>query len=427
VVKMNGIVAIHVCLGVLSLFLSLANSSKTPPDLILLQVLYRHGDRSPTANYPTDPHKESAWPQGFGQLTTEGMKQHYALGQYFRRRYIQGRPYRFLSEAYDRHQVRVQSTDFDRTLMSAYCNLAGLFPPENSQVWNDKLLWQPIPVHTEPLEMDYVLSMDAACAKYTEALDDVYDSDWVKKEEQRNEQFYKFIDNVTGSQDFSIRNLWDVADTLYCEKVHNMSLPSWVNRTWSGRTTYSKLRALESLSFTLEFNQPVLSRLRGGPLLGEIVKNIKDKRDGRLTAQQKVFIYSAHDSTVAALLSAMKVFNNIAPPYTATVLVELFNRSDTGQLSVLVSYKNGSDDDDVHQLTLPGCNVSCPLDAFIELTRANIPTDWHAECRATFLNIYTVSAAAGGLLIIVITIIVIALLLQRRHRRLYKYRRLQIS
>ena len=35
----------------------------------------------------------------------EGMKQHYALGQYFRRRYIEGQPHRLVSAAYDRHQV----------------------------------------------------------------------------------------------------------------------------------------------------------------------------------------------------------------------------------------------------------------------------------------------------------------------------------
>jgi len=40
--------------------------------------------------------------------------------------------------------------------MSAYCNLAGLFPAHGSEVWNENLLWQPIPVHTVPVESDYV-------------------------------------------------------------------------------------------------------------------------------------------------------------------------------------------------------------------------------------------------------------------------------
>jgi len=33
------------------------------------------------------------------------MKQHYALGQYLRHRYIEGQPYKLLSETYDRHEV----------------------------------------------------------------------------------------------------------------------------------------------------------------------------------------------------------------------------------------------------------------------------------------------------------------------------------
>lgn len=53
-------------------------------------------------------------------------------------------------------QVYVRSTDFDRTLMSAEANLAGLFPPNGMQRFNPNISWQPIPVHTVPIAEDRV-------------------------------------------------------------------------------------------------------------------------------------------------------------------------------------------------------------------------------------------------------------------------------
>lgn len=53
-------------------------------------------------------------------------------------------------------QVYVRSTDFDRTLMSAEANLAGLFPPSGMQRFNPNISWQPIPVHTVPITEDRV-------------------------------------------------------------------------------------------------------------------------------------------------------------------------------------------------------------------------------------------------------------------------------
>ena len=50
-----------------------------------VQVLWRHGDRSPVTIYPNDPNA-NFWPQGEGMLTQKGMQQHYALGQYLRTR-----------------------------------------------------------------------------------------------------------------------------------------------------------------------------------------------------------------------------------------------------------------------------------------------------------------------------------------------------
>ena len=47
-------------------------------------------------------------------------------------------------------QIVVEASNVDRCLMSAYCNLAGLYPPSGTQVWNQNITWQPIPVHTRP-------------------------------------------------------------------------------------------------------------------------------------------------------------------------------------------------------------------------------------------------------------------------------------
>jgi len=63
---------------------------------------------------------------------------------------------------------------------------------------------------------------------------------------------------------------------------------------------------------------------------------------------------------VVALLSAMKVFNDLSPPYASTVFVELYNSS-AGNLTVEIWYKNTSaaavtsaNTTDLFQLTIPG-------------------------------------------------------------------------
>ncbi len=53
----------------------------------------------------------------------------------------------------------MRSTDYDRTLMSAYSNLAGLFPAEPGHGWGE--VWgnatrRPVPVHTVEVSQDKV-------------------------------------------------------------------------------------------------------------------------------------------------------------------------------------------------------------------------------------------------------------------------------
>lgn len=85
----------------------------------------------------------------------------YKLGQYLRRRYD-----KLLGEKYSPKKIYVQSSDRDRTLASAQTCLAGLFPPTADEIWNSKIFWQPIPVHTMPRKSDYLIAIETNCPKY---------------------------------------------------------------------------------------------------------------------------------------------------------------------------------------------------------------------------------------------------------------------
>ena len=61
-----------------------------------------------------------------------------------------------------------------------------------------------------------------------------------------------------------------------------------------------------------------------GPLVKELVEHFHDYAQSKLTPpNRKLFMYSAHDVTVATFLSALNIFNGIQPPYASMVLVEL--------------------------------------------------------------------------------------------------------
>lgn len=59
---------------------------------------------------------------------------------------------------YSSEDIYIRSTSVDRALMSAAVNLAGLYAPTADQKWNNKLgtLWQPIPIHSIPRDLDKV-------------------------------------------------------------------------------------------------------------------------------------------------------------------------------------------------------------------------------------------------------------------------------
>ncbi|XP_067648972.1 prostatic acid phosphatase-like [Haliotis asinina] len=332
-----------------------------------VQVLFRHGDRSPEHTYPNDPYQKDTWPQGWGELTQEGMRQEYELGRYLRQRYVDSG---FIHGNYTADEIHVLATYKDRAIMSAYSMLSGLFPPAGDQIWNPAIPWQPIPVHTLPKKDDFILEMD--CPTYDALKNNLWKTNYVKNLENQNQDLIDLLGKHSGYPP-TFESLVDMFDPIYVESDNNMTFPLWLRQN----DVYKRFRALKNMVADLKFHTKAMARIRGGPLLGKFIKNIDDVVNFN-NITQKINFFSGHETNINALLSAMGMFNQVHIPYATAVLVEL-HHYDTEGYTVEFHYRNDTTVQP-YLLTVPGCGPSCPLSKLKILTRDVIPDDPVTTC-----------------------------------------------
>lgn len=336
----------------------------------LVQALFRHGDRSPTRAYKNDIYNESHWPQGYGQLSKTGKRQELNLGQLFRNLYIT--KLNFLSPSYKRTELYVRSTSIDRALMSAYSVLAGLYPPSSGE-WSTDIGWQPIPVHTVPEVEDYLLLSNAPCPVAEEISNqNVEDNPKIKQIMEEHKHFFDYVSNHSGEPN-TWKGIVKVLDPIYCQSVsENTHVPDWVTDE-----IFQEMLVMRNLYTEFWFPDGT-QFLRGGVLLKEMIDHMVNKTESSTSLPQKLFLYSAHDSTVISLLRAMGLFDNRQPSYTACVIVELLESKDS-KFFVRVWYKNETDG--IHVLKHEKCNHDiCPLETFVNLYKPSLPVDIKQEC-----------------------------------------------
>ncbi|XP_072253039.1 lysophosphatidic acid phosphatase type 6 [Leuresthes tenuis] len=360
--------------------------SSSSYELKLVQVLFRHGARTPLKTIPDvmeaqwvpslleppphthidyvvtdlqggprppapveDSYRKNILTGGTfpGQLTTLGMQQLYVLGKRLRRRYIEESP--FLNATYTPDEVYVRSTNIVRTIESAKCLVAGLFQQKQKEI---------VPILTTAAESEILYPNYHGC----KLLKTLGSHRWA--ESSTLPDIAADLQSIQSALGIAAHQHVDfilIRDDMVARETHGLPYPPALN-SWKNIV---EQRAVDMMCHVFEPSKRENLQLCVGPLLHTLINNIEEKLQGSLSEpNRKLFLYSAHDTTLIPCLMALGIFDMKWPPYAADITLELHQNRQTSEAFVKVSYI-GQD-----QL-IPGCSgVYCPLQEFKKVLSA---------------------------------------------------------
>ncbi|CAK6439824.1 unnamed protein product [Pipistrellus nathusii] len=351
-------------------------------ELKMVQVVFRHGARSPLKPLPLEeqvewhpqllevppqtrfdytvtdlaggPRPPSPFDSQYrgtvlkggvlaGQLTSVGMRQMFALGERLRKSYVEDTP--FLSPTFNPREIFVRSTNMHRNLESTRCLLAGLFQCQKEG---------PIVIHTDEAS--------------SEVLYPNYQSCWSLRERTRgrrqaaslqpgiSEDLEKVKEDM-GIADSEGVDFFMLLDNMAAEQVHG--LPSCPALRSSARII--EQRAVDTVLYMQGGDRESL-QMAVGPFLHLLERNLLTAA-GPATppgSHRKLYLYAAHDVTLLPLLLALGIFDHKWPPFAADLTLELYQHRQSREWFVQLYYHG--------EAQVPrGCpDPLCPLDQFLD-------------------------------------------------------------
>lgn len=340
------------------------------PELKLVNVVFRHGDRTPDNNgremFPKDPYiNYSFYPTGLGQLTIEGKRREHRLGQILRFRYND-----FLGSLYKPKLVVARSSDFERTKMSLQLVLAGLFPPISVQRWNSHLNWQPIPTSYMQRVDDNLILTDE-CPQYLNEYNRVLILPEVQAKIYQFNDLMSNLTKLTGKKMQTLFDLYFLYHTFVAESSLGLPLAEWAYDYFPYGPLFDAIVAQYDISsFT-----PLLRRLFAGPLIRAMTDNMIAEQN--MNSDTKIYLYSGHETNIASLLQAFGVYEPHVPEYSSAIIMEL--QEINQEFYVKLLYYQGIPPT-IKELQIPGCDVLCPFDKYLDLIEDLIPSDDEMIC-----------------------------------------------
>jgi hypothetical protein len=337
----------------------------------------RHGARAPNQIFPF--HSEY-W-RGYepGQLTALGQRQAYLLGVELRRRYVEDLG--LFNSTYHPREVKVQSTDVDRTLETAYAQLSGLFPAGTGLRIPAKRVLRPpfpvrdiesiekelgtqalpfqvrsIPIHSN--DSDHVLHgyKDSICPRMAQIKANIKLLPEHAQIEERARALQTDYNHLI--PEGGLKELKRLYSGLACDQAQGNPIPPGID--------LEALRQLHRDLVVLPFNDPegqVLS-------CSEFFKRLLAQFEERLAGGRLRFVLnSAHDYTLLAFMSCLGADIPDVPVFSSSLLFELY-----ADLTISLLF-NGT------VLPCAACpGGHCPLDLFKAYIRRFTVSDIDQAC-----------------------------------------------
>ncbi|XP_058791858.1 venom acid phosphatase Acph-1-like [Phymastichus coffea] len=333
--------------------------------LELVQVLFRHGERTPQedeAKFIPDSNQSLAGPWGYSQLTNVGKQQEYRLGQILREKYGD-----FLGD-YRPEDVYAISSPFDRTKSSLALVLASLYPPEGELKWNEQLDWQPIPINFVPIKFD-ILFNSGQCHKYQQTYDYLMNSREMKMRVMEYSDIFAFLCRIYPDQQFNLAQLFFMNNFLNYLNFTGVELPSWYSTELHQRISKAALLYLDTLSYT-----PNLIRMNGGHMAKKWLKNLNINTNK--PNPRKIYLFSGHEFTIYALAKAHDITLEQSPAFGSALVLEKLRDNDN-KLFVRMFYMTGSGEE--IPIKLYGFEY-CPMHLYLKLLHSSLPTVEESRC-----------------------------------------------
>lgn len=129
--------------------------------------------------------------------------------------------------------------------MSAEYSLAGMFPPNEKEIWNEALLWQAIPVHTVPEQIDHVLAMKRSCHLYMDEYKKYLNSSEVQSIFKDNHELIEYLKLHTGQDFTTVFALKEFHEILSIENAKNFT---YVRVTFSSCFFFTNSKSAQMIS-----------------------------------------------------------------------------------------------------------------------------------------------------------------------------------